>query len=597
MRRKGRKTISYQKSIILGFVVLYVTCMLFSTYLVKKNYAANYKESLTNKIMSLREAIYNPYFTKFNEDGSLNENYIQEINHALSAGLDTGDKYNQFYMALYGPDETIVAQTTEFFGQTRFVQDEENASPMQPDAMALHSPYSYFTDEEMEKILFYLEQAYEEKRSKNGLRTDYELLIKYNRYTGEPLWVEISEQTEAVETKLNENGVENVFIETLGDSKMLWRWINPNMKNPNFELYESGNTNSMYSSMTTEFSFPYLSSGRKYYDTWKHDEILQTFDVKDAIHNKQDRYTSVTIQRDRNHISVIYPMQLEEEAMISSHENIFYMTDSQANFALQINQASYPWLAAVDYMKYVYIFGALLMLVCMLKVLYTTKKTYEKQEELEQTRRDFTNAAAHELKTPLAIVRGLAETMEETPSEEKKSFYRMQIIEQTEIMDRLVKEMIFISKMDQEDLKLKQEEVSVLSIIEEQLDKLETLTQEKNLKVEYQKEEDWVILGDKTYLEKAFFSILENAVAYNKPDGKIAIQISKESCAIENTADPIPEENLPHLCDLFFTSNKSRKSDVGHKGLGLYLAKRIFDMHKMGMRIENSEVGVKVSIF
>ena len=107
------------------------------------------------------------------------------------------------------------------------------------------------------------------------------------------------------------------------------------------------------------------------------------------------------------------------------------------------------------------------MLVCMLKVLYTTKKTYEKQEELEQTRRDFTNAAAHELKTPLAIVRGLAETMEETPSEEKKSLYRMQIIEQTEIMDRLIKEMIFISKMDQEDLKLKQEDVSVFSIIED----------------------------------------------------------------------------------------------------------------------------------
>jgi signal transduction histidine kinase len=186
--------------------------------------------------------------------------------------------------------------------------------------------------------------------------------------------------------------------------------------------------------------------------------------------------------------------------------------------------------------------------------------------------------------------------MEKEKSEEKNDRYRQQGVWQTEVMDDLIKEMIFISKMDQEDLKLKQEEVSVLSIIEEQMDKLETLVDEKNLKVEYKKEEDWVIQGDKIYLEKAFFSILENAVAYNKPDGKIAIQISKESCAIENTADPIPEENLPHLCDLFFTSNKSRKSDVGHKGLGLYLAKRIFDMHKKGMRIENNEDGVKVII-
>lgn len=79
-------------------------------------------------------------------------------------------------------------------------------------------------------------------------------------------------------------------------------------------------------------------------------------------------------------------------------------------------------------------------------------------------------------------------------------------------------------------------------------------------------------------------------------NGEIRIHIKKDSCTIENTADAIKKEDLPHVCDMFFTSNKSRKSDINHKGLGLYLAKRIFEMHKLDMKIENSELGVMVTV-
>lgn len=156
--------------------------------------------------------------------------------------------------------------------------------------------------------------------------------------------------------------------------------------------------------------------------------------------------------------------------------------------------------------------------------------------------------------------------------------------------------MIFISKLDNDKIKLRQESFTAILVMEEQMAKLKTLIEEKNLQVEYWKQEDFMLTGDRIYLEKAFFNILENAVSYNKTNGEIRIHVKKDSCTIENTADGIREEDLPHVCDMFFTSNKSRKSDLNHKGLGLYLAKRIFEMHKLNMKIENTQLGVKVTI-
>ena len=128
------------------------------------------------------------------------------------------------------------------------------------------------------------------------------------------------------------------------------------------------------------------------------------------------------------------------------------------------------------------------------------------------------------------------------------------------------------------------------------MNKLEYPIEGKNLQIQYWKEEDFIIEGDKSYIEKAVFNLLENAVTYNRMDGKILIHLEKDNCIIENTGDSVPEEDLPHVCDMFFTGNKSRNSEGKHKGLGLYLAKRIFDMYEITLKIENSDVGVRVML-
>ena len=589
MSRRKRKKISYQRVIIVEFMTLYVTCMLFSTYLMKENYEKAYQQYLANKVSSLRNSICNPYFQKYNASGELNEDYIQEITRALSAGLSTEDKYNQISAVVLGQGGNIVAKTKEYFNQAELVYTDSKDPHRLPDKMVVHSPYDYFTEEEMDRLLKVMDEAYREN-TKSDRSWYYDMYYKYDSNTGTLLSFELAKYQVIIETRMNGYGMVINQTQAMGDRNVLWRWENGSVGQIKEEDICGASTD-----LTNVFSFPYLANGRKYYEEWKQNGFLQNFDLREVSYSGE-YYTPSSKQQRANEISVIYNIDITKDSQMNSHENNYYVSSFQTEYALWVKQVTYPWQAAINYMKYVYLFGFLLMLACMIKTLYATQKAYQKQEELEQNRRDFTNAVAHELKTPIAIVRSLLENMEREVSEEKNANYRQEGIRQTEVMDDLIKEMIFISKLDNDKIKIRQESFTAISVIEEQMEKLKTLIEEKNLHVEYCKQEDFMLTGERIYLEKAFFNILENAVSYNKTNGKIRIHVKKDSCTIENTADAIREEDLPHVCDMFFTSNKSRKSDINHKGLGLYLAKRIFEMHKLSLKIENTQLGVKVTV-
>lgn len=271
--------------------------------------------------------------------------------------------------------------------------------------------------------------------------------------------------------------------------------------------------------------------------------------------------------------------------------------DSEFNRYIEAHMESYPWLAAFAHMKYLYAAGFVLILACMIKIIYSANRLYDQQEALEETRRDFINAIAHELKTPLGIIRNFAENLLEHTMEEKRDYYLTQIVGQTEEMDRLAGEMILVSRMDSENLVLQRETVSFDELIWEQLNRLKPVIEEKKLEVELQKEQDFRLEGDKDYLAKAVWNLLSNAAAYNVPEGRILITLKEKSCAIENTGFPLSEEQLKRSFELFYSGNKSRSAKDGkHMGMGLYLAEKIFSRHGLSVALENTKIGVKATI-
>lgn len=327
-----------------------------------------------------------------------------------------------------------------------------------------------------------------------------------------------------------------------------------------------------------------LEFGKAYYDRWKNNTFLQKY---------PEYYKSYS---DVQSARTLSGLEVNDEVALTLY---IVNPDSETyagTYTMVIRSTSQPLLAALDYLKYIYLIGFLLTMLCIFAVSYSVNRTYKKHKFLSETKRDFTNAVAHELKTPLGIIRNFTENLLEHTQDEKESYYLEQIVKQTETMKEMTQEMIYISKLDSEQLKLKKEPVSLLTLIEEQYEKLEPLANEKNLEIRYKIEDQFVAHGDKLYLEKAIWNLLSNAIVYNRRDGIIAVQITSEMCSIENTGTPISKDALPHVFDMFFTSDESRNSKDKHLGLGLYLVKRILDLHHLKVTIENTEFGVKVTV-
>ncbi len=295
---------------------------------------------------------------------------------------------------------------------------------------------------------------------------------------------------------------------------------------------------------------------------------------------------------------------LDEPPLIIDSDGFYYrgryqlkvgMVDAPSAY-MEIRMESRPWLAAMNYMKYVYLAGAALTLVCMTGIVQSFRRAYDRQAALEENRRDFINAMAHELKTPLGVIRNFAENLLEHNMEEKRDYYLAQIIRQTEEIDRMAAEMIELSKLDSEELILGNEPVSFSDLIREQMARLEPRLQEMRLAVEYQEDGCFVVNGDRNYLAKAVWNLLSNAVEYNQPDGGIWIRIGTGQCVIENTGQPLKEDQLLRAFDLFYSGAKKAGGGKRHMGMGLFLTRKILRLHGLDAALENADGRIRAII-
>ncbi len=225
------------------------------------------------------------------------------------------------------------------------------------------------------------------------------------------------------------------------------------------------------------------------------------------------------------------------------------------------------------------------------------RKDMEHITELSRQRRDFFAAASHELKTPITILKGQIESMILGIGKYKDAGKMLpETLKEVENMERLVKEILAISKIEMDGLAGKAEPVSLTDTITKVTETLLPLAQERQIALHSQLAEDVSVSGNVSLLEKAIHNILSNAIRHSPEGANVLLHLTPSVLTITNTDTSIPEDDLPVLFTPFYRVEKSRNKSTGGSGLGLYLVKTILELHGFRYRVENIETGVVFTV-
>ncbi|OJD67825.1 cell wall metabolism sensor histidine kinase WalK [Bacillus sp. NH11B] len=225
----------------------------------------------------------------------------------------------------------------------------------------------------------------------------------------------------------------------------------------------------------------------------------------------------------------------------------------------------------------------------------------KKEQQLEQSRKEFMSMVSHELKTPIAVVMGQLDGMIHGIGAYKdRDKYLKRSYEMMQDINILTEKMSELSKMQNPQFKPNLEVVSLSNIIEDVMRKVDYFISVKQLTVQSNIKQDVIILADPKFIQTAIFNIISNAIHYTIDHQHVYIKLYEKpngyALEVLNTGSQIDEDKLDHLFEPFYRANPGNNGLVQGSGLGLYIVKQILDKHQFPYGIQNTPQGVKCSI-
>lgn len=223
----------------------------------------------------------------------------------------------------------------------------------------------------------------------------------------------------------------------------------------------------------------------------------------------------------------------------------------------------------------------------------TLHARWDSERDLEDKRQQFVSAASHDLKTPLALIGGYAEAIAQDISPEENARYLAAIEQETARMNGLVREMLDYTRLDRTDELKNRKTLNLTALVNDMLTEYAPLFEKRRLTVDIA---DGVrIRGDETLLRRAVGCLLENAAKYSPENGRVSVRLTNSRnhlLTVENDCEPIPEDELPRLFEMFYRGDKARDRAGGH-GLGLAILQKILALHGLTCTAENIKGGVR----
>ncbi|MED1055962.1 HAMP domain-containing sensor histidine kinase [Bacillus mycoides] len=225
----------------------------------------------------------------------------------------------------------------------------------------------------------------------------------------------------------------------------------------------------------------------------------------------------------------------------------------------------------------------------------------KKEQQLEQSRKEFMSMVSHELKTPIAAVMGQLDGMIHGIGAYKdRDKYLKRSYEMMQDINILTEKMSELSKIQNPQFKPNLEVISLTTIIEDVMKKVDYFVSVKKLNVQSNIKQDVQILADPKFIQTAIFNIISNAIHYTIDHQHVYIMLYEKpngyALEVLNTGSQIDEDKLAHLFEPFYRANPGKHSLVQGSGLGLYIVKQILDKHQFPYGIQNTPQGVKCSI-
>jgi signal transduction histidine kinase len=215
--------------------------------------------------------------------------------------------------------------------------------------------------------------------------------------------------------------------------------------------------------------------------------------------------------------------------------------------------------------------------------------------KIEQLRKDLIANVSHELKTPLSLIRGYAETIRDVSGDmpEKREKQLQIIIEETERLNKIVEDILNLSQLQSGYISLNIDRFIMNKTLETVKKRYELLSEETGIDLIVEKISDIYLEGDEARIEQVLFNLINNAYNHTPSGGTIAIKAldlnDRVRIEISNSGKRIPKEDISHIWDRYYKADKtSRKKSVG-TGLGLAIVKEILEAHKSGFGVESDD--------
>lgn len=298
--------------------------------------------------------------------------------------------------------------------------------------------------------------------------------------------------------------------------------------------------------------------------------------------------------------------------MNNNYSRVFVVFLTLLGVSAVLAGIGFVWTLQSNGLWFALIFGLLIIMLCASMVITRMLQKKFQQlvaaeqlqahmkriRELEKMRSEFVANVSHELKTPVAAVKGFAETLLSGAMNNKETAEQFLhiIFDESNRLDRLIGDLTELSKIESGRSPLHFSPLSINELLSDVLRIMQTMAQEKDISLNMKVEEGLFIEADEDRLRQILFNLISNGINYTPEGGtvEIAAQSVKKGkdhefvqMVISDTGMGIPEKDLPRIFERFYRVDKARSRRSGGTGLGLSIVKHLIELHKGTIQAES----------